>query len=146
MAEVTEEELKRIRELPHNILADIKITHILHELDTKRVPQGIRTEVSAAFDRAMKDCSKFSNDVSSILYMGLMLETFIRRASSSLVAMAGSSASSLIKAGISEEKLDLVKRQIEDTLVEVVTQSLKSDVLRQHVSFTEFISQRGKSR
>ncbi len=76
---------------------------------------------------------------SPLSYLAMILERFVHTAAKTTVMMASIDPLTFEKTGVlSADQAKLLRRGIEDSIVELVSASLKKYVLDQHLELTEF--------
>ena len=136
------EETKRLMEQisPDDLLSlcMVKIAKVLTEdkkpqIGSEEFRKGLSDILEASFLR-------LSNGRHAMEYSSMIMEEMLRIIAPAIVALASIVPEQLGKTGVITEKdIKTLRRGVEDSLVEIVVDSLKEAVLSEHLSYNAFM-------
>ena len=125
-------------------LAKSCLMHLCMEAETQKVPSLIRQKFLLEHQEALK---KPAEDTGAIPYFMMMIEELINTTSRIIVTLASLGPSTLASTlTISEAKTLLIRRALEEEILQIVVQGLKKGTVDNHTNYSEFIKQKEKER
>ena len=115
------------------------LSHIAQEIERNNhalAEEVFRTDLQGLMERRLSNATAKESPLS---YLAMVMEGFVFTVAKITVTMAAIDPLTLEKTGaLSADEAKLLRREIEDSIVELVNGSLKKYVLEQHLELTEF--------
>ncbi len=138
---------RKIKEASYEDILEASIGNIRKEIIINSPAPGIRMEFSKAIGNVMESVASDTPLGNPTAYLAMTMEVFIQLASKSLVATASINPRLLQKYGdISEERIDLLRRDIEEYMLKIAIGVFKKNILQDHISLSEFIAEKQKEQ
>ncbi len=142
-----DEALKRMKEMSMDDKLTSCISHFADEAG-KTVPPIIRQEALNPVLKALRDSLKIGQEQESpSAFIAMLVEEMIHIISTSIVAISSEGPERLRRRNaISSTDCLILRRGVEDYILEAVNKNLKNAVLDSHLKFTAFVESQSKAQ
>ncbi|KKL89493.1 hypothetical protein LCGC14_1914110 [marine sediment metagenome] len=134
-----------VKDEEFKIFLDSCMTSLLMSAIKTKVPPAIREEFREGLVELLKENQKDISEDNVVPYMFAVIEDLLRIVSRSIVGMAARNPTILQTYGdLSEGQVDLLRREMEDHLLTISGDTLKSLILEDHINFNPFCKKQEK--
>jgi len=134
-----------VKDEEFKIFLDSCMTSLLMSAIKTKVPPAIREEFREGLVELLKENQKDISEDNVVPYMFAVIEDLLRIVSRSIVGMAARNPTILQNHGnLSDGQVDLLRREMEDHLLTISGDTLKSLILEDHLNFNPFCKKQEK--